>query len=388
MTADQTVERAANKLQQLANQLAGEGGLRSKLAQPLAEDADLIRKMKPSLIKARAKGEAPAAKPPVRDSGRGEGVWGNREVPPASRRNAGDPAATRAFGRFEVEDVSFVYPDADRPALDEVSLEIGAGEIVALVGENGSGKTTLAKLVAGLYRPERGRILRDGVDTSALDPDELRASVAVIFQDFARFLLPAHENVGLGRHERIDDRDAVVAAAQRAGAHDFLAALPEGYETMLGREFHGGWDLSIGQWQRVALARAFFRDAPFVILDEPTAALDARAESDLFERMRELLAGRAVLLISHRFSSVRSADRIYVLHEGRVVEHGRHEELMALGGLYAELFTLQARQYVDVPSSDAPPRMSFSTFDAPPFLIGADFPGSIDADGGGDATPP
>jgi ATP-binding cassette subfamily B protein len=157
---------------------------------------------------------------------------------------------------------------------------------------------------------------------------------------------------------------------------------------MLCREFHGGWDLSIGQWQRVALARAFFRDAPFVILDEPTAALDARAESDLFERMRELLAGRAVLLISHRFSSVRSADRIYVLRRGRVVERGRHEELMALGGLYAELFELQARQYVDTPPAAVSLGTSFSTFDAAPFLIGADFPGSIDAEGGGNAAPP
>ncbi len=318
--------------------------------------------------------------------------------------------APTSFERLEVDEVTFVYPDADRPALDRVSLEIGSGEIVALVGENGSGKTTLAKLVAGLYRPERGSVRWDGVDTAELDPDELRASVAVIFQDFARFLLPAHENVALGRHERIADRDGVVAAAQRAGAHDFLNDLPEGYETMLGREFHGGWDLSIGQWQRVALARAFFRDAPFVILDEPTAALDARAESDLFDRMRELLAGRAVLLISHRFSSVRSADRIYVLRHGQVVEHGRHEQLMALGGLYAELFTLQARQYVDVdPIPSRPPpgtRLlgAGAAWDrraggAEPlgepggiFTIrsatGEHFPGSLDGEGGGNAAPP
>jgi ATP-binding cassette subfamily B protein len=225
--------------------------------------------------------------------------------------------------------------------------------VIALVGENGSGKTTLAKMLAGLYRPERGRITWDDTDLAEVDADELRRSVAVIFQDFERYLLPARENVGLGRHERVHAFEEIVEAARRADADDFLANLPEGYETMLGREFAGGYDLSIGQWQRVALARAFFRDAPFVILDEPTAALDARAESRLFERMRELLEGRSVVLISHRFSSVRSADRIYVLHEGRVVEEGSHDELMAADGLYAELFGLQARAYVEPPPAAA-----------------------------------
>jgi ATP-binding cassette subfamily B protein len=168
----------------------------------------------------------------------------------------------------------------------------------------------------------------------------------MVFQDFEQYLLPARENIGLGRHERIDDADAIVAAARRAGADEFLSSLPNAYETMLGREFSGGFDLSIGQWQRVALARAFFRDAPFVILDEPSAALDARAESMLFDRMRELLAGRSVLLISHRFSSVRAADRIYVLDHGRLVEHGSHDELLERAGHYAELFTLQAGAYL------------------------------------------
>jgi ATP-binding cassette subfamily B protein len=232
-----------------------------------------------------------------------------------------------------------------------VSLEIGAGEVVALVGENGSGKTTLAKIIAGLYRPQAGRVLWDGVDVAAVDADELRRAVAVVFQDFERYLLPARENVGLGRHERIDDLPAIVAAARRADADEFLGRLPEGYETMLGREFAGGYDLSIGQWQRIALARAFFRDAPFVILDEPTAALDARAESRLFDGIRDLLEGRSVLLISHRFSSVRSADRIYVLDEGRVLEHGSHDDLMAAAGRYAELFPLQAAAYLGPPSA-------------------------------------
>jgi ATP-binding cassette subfamily B protein len=263
----------------------------------------------------------------------------------AGRDTAG--RAPRGFRRLVAEGVSFTYPESDRPAVDRVSVEIGAGEVVALVGENGSGKTTLAKMLAGLYRPQTGRIRWDDVDLADVDADELRDAIAVIFQDFERYLLPARENVGLGRNERIADLDAIRAASERADADRFLADLPEGYETMLGREFAGGYDLSIGQWQRVALARAFFRNAPFVILDEPTAALDARAESQLFDRMRELLEGRSVVLISHRFSSVRNADRIYVLHDGRVVEEGAHDELMSAGGLYAELFTLQARAYLD-----------------------------------------
>jgi ATP-binding cassette, subfamily B, bacterial len=267
------------------------------------------------------------------------------ELEPGVATDAGE--APRGFRKLVADNVSFTYPESEQPAVDGVSLEIEAGEVVALVGENGSGKTTLAKMLAGLYRPERGSIRWDGVDLANVDADQLRDSIAVIFQDFERYLLPARENIGLGRHERIDDFDAIRAASLRADADRFLDDLPEAYETMLGREFAGGYDLSIGQWQRVALARAFFRDAPFVILDEPTAALDARAESQLFDRMRELLEGRSVVLISHRFSSVRNADRIYVMHDGRVVEQGPHDELMAAEGVYAELFTLQARAYLD-----------------------------------------
>jgi ATP-binding cassette subfamily B protein len=237
--------------------------------------------------------------------------------------------------------VTFAYPRAARPAVADVSVEISTGEIVALVGENGSGKTTLAKLIAGLYPPDAGHIVWNGVDVSSFDADQLRDHVAVIFQDFERYLLTAGENVGIGRHERIDDAAALQEAAERAGAHSVLVRLPHGYDTQLGNQWFGGYDLSIGQWQRLALARAFFRDASLVILDEPTAALDARAESDLFARMRGLLEGRAAVLISHRFSSVRSADRIYVLRRGRVVEHGTHDELMARQGLYYYLCSQQ-----------------------------------------------
>ena len=266
---------------------------------------------------------------------------------------------TAPFERIELDHVSFRYPPStptdgsppapSRLALDDVSLEIRAGEVVALVGENGSGKTTLAKVLSGLYKPDSGQVQWDGVDAATRDPRWVYERVAVLFQDFARFMLTARENIGLGRVERIDDADAIVRAAERAGADSFVSAWPERYDTILGPFFMGGRDVSIGQWQRIALARAFFRDAPLVILDEPTAALDARAEHDLFTRMRDLFGGRSVLLISHRFSSVRSADRIYVLHEGRVVEHGSHDELMELGGLYAELFDLQASAYLPGP---------------------------------------
>ncbi|MCA1839095.1 MAG: ABC transporter ATP-binding protein/permease [Actinobacteria bacterium] len=255
------------------------------------------------------------------------------------------------FSKLSVEGVSFAYPGSGRYALKDLNLNIDAGEIVALVGENGSGKTTLAKLLAGLYTPTEGRILWDDVATHECDPKELRSWVALIFQDFVRYKLPARENIAMGRHERFDDQDAVIAASRRSGAHRFIKGLPKGYETVLAKEFEEGRDLSIGQWQRIALARAFFRDAPFLILDEPTAALDPKAEKRLFDGIRSLSAGRTVLLISHRFSSVRTADRIIVLEQGQITEQGSHTELMKLGGQYCELFTLQASAYVDTDSS-------------------------------------
>jgi ABC-type multidrug transport system fused ATPase/permease subunit len=259
-------------------------------------------------------------------------------------KHSGDSAPT-TFGRLRLEHVSFSYPGVAEPALHDVSLEMEAGQIVAVVGENGSGKTTLAKLLCGLYAPASGRVLWDDTDTANVDPAALRRSVAVLFQDFCKYLLDVRENIGVGRHEQIGDAESIRSAAQRAGADEFIGDLPEGYQTLLGPEFEGGYNLSVGQWQRMALARAFLRDAPLVILDEPTAAMDARAEHELFDSMRTLFAGRTVLLISHRFSSVRSADRIYVLHKGQLVEQGSHDELIMRHGKYAELFTLQAAAY-------------------------------------------
>jgi ATP-binding cassette subfamily B protein len=274
-----------------------------------------------------------------------EAFVGMREA--LASKQSGLPAPV-GFECLRVEHVSFSYPESERLALDDVSLEMHRGEIIALVGENGSGKTTLAKLLCGLYRPVSGRVLWDGEDVAAFDAASLRRSIAVLFQDFCHYFLTLRENIGVGRHELAADLLAVRGAAQQAGADSFVAGMRDGYETLLGEEFEGGHNLSIGQWQRVALARAFLRDASFVILDEPTASLDARAEHDLFESIRELFRGRTVLLISHRFSSVRSADRIYVLRQGRLEESGTHAELMRANGVYAELFNLQAQAYTSV----------------------------------------
>jgi ATP-binding cassette, subfamily B, bacterial len=250
-------------------------------------------------------------------------------------------SAAAAFRELVVEDVHFTYPGSSTPALHNVNLVIRTGEVVALVGENGSGKTTLAKLLSRLFHPGSGRVLWDGVDVATLDAAAVQKHISVIFQDFVRYQLSATDNIGLGRSAALSDREAIVTAASAAGADEFLGGLTHGYETILSKAF-GGVDLSIGQWQRVALARAFFRNAPFIVLDEPTASLDARAEHALFDTIRGLRQGRTVLLISHRFSTVRSADRIYVLKDGTIVESGSHDELMAFGGLYAELYSLQA----------------------------------------------
>ena len=272
--------------------------------------------------------------------------WSFLEHTPAQMATSSSDPVPRTLSRVSVTDLTFRYPESEAPALKDVSMEIARGETVALVGENGAGKTTLAKLLCRLYDPSSGRITWDGRDLTSCEPDDLREQIAVIFQDFVHYQLSARENIGFGDIGVMDDEAAIAEAARRAGAHRFLEGLPDGYETMLGRLFEQGHELSIGQWQKVALARAFIREAPLVIMDEPTASLDARAEYDLFETMRGLFEDRAVLLISHRFSSVRMADRIYVLKDGEVAESGAHHELVAARGLYAELFSLQAGTYM------------------------------------------
>jgi ATP-binding cassette subfamily B protein len=246
---------------------------------------------------------------------------------------------------FVFEDVGFIYPGAERWAVRHLSFTLHAGETLALVGENGAGKTTLVKLLARLYDPDEGRILLDGHDLREYDLEELRANIGVIFQDFVRYHMTAAENIAVGRIEARTDRARIAEAARRSLADEVIAKLPGGYDQVIGKRFRRGVDLSGGEWQKVAIARAYMRDAQLLILDEPTAALDARAEFEVFQRFKELRAGRTAVLISHRFSSVRMADRILVLADGTVEAMGTHEELLAQGGRYAELFELQAAGY-------------------------------------------
>ena len=246
---------------------------------------------------------------------------------------------------FTVEDVSFRYPAGDRLVLDRVRLSIRPGEVVALVGDNGSGKTTLARLLCRLQDPTAGRIVLDGSDLRDFDPRQLRREVSVVFQDHVHYPMTAGENIWLGDVFTAPGGEGVRNAARRAGAESMIEGLPQGYETLLGKHLHGGVEISVGEWQKVALARAFLRDAQLVVLDEPTSALSPQAEAEVFEAIRGLLDGRAALLISHRFSTVRMADRICVLERGRIVEQGSHDELLHLAGRYAGLYETQARNF-------------------------------------------
>jgi ATP-binding cassette subfamily B protein len=283
-------------------------------------------------------------------------------IQPTIASRPGAPPVPRPIRRgFVFEAVGFRYPGSDRWAVRSVNLEIRPGERIALVGENGAGKTTLAKLLGRLYDPTEGRILLDDVDLREYDLASLRRAIGVIFQDFVRYDMRFDENVGVGEiaavreyldaggGQRTADANgpppSLVRAADESLAASLLPRLPAGYAQMLGRRFDGGIDLSGGEWQKIALARAYMRDAQLLILDEPTAALDARAEYDVFVRFAQLMAGRMAMLISHRFSTVRMADRIVVLRDGHTVEEGTHDELVTRGGLYAELFAMQAAGY-------------------------------------------
>lgn len=264
----------------------------------------------------------------------GIGHVGGRKVPHPIRQG------------FVFENVGFKYPETDVWALRHLSFTLNPGEKLALVGENGAGKTTLVKLLAHLYEPSEGRILLDGVDLCEYDPEDLRREIGIIFQDYVRFMFTAAENIAIGNVPEMENRPRIQDSAHKSLADAVVENLPNKYDQMLGKRFTGGVDLSGGQWQKVALARAYMREAQLIILDEPTASLDARAEHEVFLRFAELMKGKAAVLISHRFSTVRMADRILFLEHGELLELGSHEELLAKGGKYAELFRLQAKGYV------------------------------------------
>jgi len=255
------------------------------------------------------------------------------------------PAPRPIMQGFEFRDVSFQYPGGSRLVLDRLNLRFRPGERIALVGENGQGKTTIVKLMTRLYDPMEGQILLDGVDLREYDIEDLYHEIGVIFQDFMRYEMTARENIAVGRIEALHNTEIMEMAARKSLAEPIIGRLPGRYEQMLGRRFDGGLDLSGGEWQKVALARAYLRDAQVLILDEPTAALDARSEYEVFQRFAELTTGKMALLISHRFSTVRMADRIIVLENGRIAEEGNHDELASLGGRYAEMFEMQAASY-------------------------------------------
>lgn len=246
---------------------------------------------------------------------------------------------------FTFENVGFRYPGSEAWSLRHLNFTLNPGEKLALVGENGAGKTTLVKLLARLYEPSEGRILLDGRDLREYDLTDLRRNVSIIFQDYMKFQLPAGENIAIGNIERLDNQDAIETSALKSLADTVINKLPEKYQQMLGKRFRGGVELSGGEWQKIALARAYMGDAQLMILDEPTSALDARAENEVFIRFAELMEGRSAVLISHRFSTVRMADRILFLEKGELLELGSHEELMAKNGKYAALFRLQAKGY-------------------------------------------
>ena len=268
------------------------------------------------------------------------------EMQPTIRSKPNALPAPRPIMRgFEFRNVSFRYPGTSRLVLNRLDFHLRAGERVALIGENGEGKTTLVKLMTRLYDPVEGQILLDGVDLREYNLEDLYREIGVIFQDFMRYEMTARENVAIGRIDEIDNLPLLKTAADKSMANEVIERLPRDYDQMLGRRFENGVDLSGGEWQKIALARAYLRDAQVLILDEPTAALDARSEFEVFQRFEELTAGKSALFISHRFSTVRMADRIVVLHKGRIAEDGNHDTLLNLGGRYAGMFEMQAANY-------------------------------------------
>ena len=268
------------------------------------------------------------------------------EMKPTIRSKPNALPAPRPIRRgFEFRDVSFHYPGNERRVIDGLNFHLHPGERVALIGENGQGKTTIVKLITRLYDPTEGQILLDGVDLREYDLEDLYREIGVIFQDFMRYEMTARENIGVGKIDEVENLPALKDAAHKSLADEVITRLPAGLEQMLGRRFESGVDLSGGEWQRLALARAYLRDSQLLILDEPTAALDARSEYQVFQRFAELTTGKMALFISHRFSTVRMADRIVVLESGRIVEEGTHEKLTRMGGRYAEMFELQAASY-------------------------------------------
>ncbi len=266
------------------------------------------------------------------------------------KRTVAEPELPQAIPKplkigIEFENVGFHYPNSTRSLLEDINLKINAGETIALVGENGAGKTTLIKLLCRLYDPSKGRITLDGIDLRQFNTTELRREISVVFQDYVRYNVTARENIWFGDINLIPEQEEIIQAAHNSGVESAIDRLAQGYDTILGTQFEQGEELSIGEWQKLALARAFLRQAQVIIMDEPTSALDAKAEHEVLGRFRQLTQGRTAILISHRLSTVKLADRIFVLNNGRIIESGSHEQLLRQGGTYAHLFKIQAQYY-------------------------------------------
>ena len=256
------------------------------------------------------------------------------------------PLPDNPVEEIRLRSISFSYPGAQKPALQDISMSIRKGEVIAFVGENGAGKSTLLKLLCRLYLPDAGTITVDDIDMNRIDPEAWRRRLSVLFQDYIRYQLTVENNIRVGDIERADEPGSIEMSAKKAGADRMIQRLPNGYKTMLGKIFSGGLELSTGEWQKIALSRAFFRNADLILLDEPASSLDALAEAEIFRKFREIIRNRTAVIISHRFSTVQMADRIYVIEQGKIIEHGSHTDLMALNGRYAEMFRSQADLYI------------------------------------------